>query len=46
MAYDPATDRIYLVTAEFGSRPAPTAENPRPRPSMIPGSFEIIVVGR
>ena len=29
MAYDPATDRIYLVTAEFGPRPAPTAENPR-----------------
>jgi len=46
MAYDPATDRIYLVTAEFGPRPAPTAENPRPRPSMIPGSFEVIVAGR
>jgi YVTN family beta-propeller protein len=46
MAYDPATDRVYLVTAEFGPRPAATADNPRPRPAMIPGSFEIIVVGR
>jgi YVTN family beta-propeller protein len=46
MAYDPATDRIYTVTAEFGPRPAATAENPRPRPPMTPGSFEIIVIGR
>ena len=46
MAYDPATDRIYLVTADFGPRPAATAENPRPRPPMIPGSFEILVVSR
>ena len=46
MTYDPSTDRVYLVTADFGPRPAATAENPRPRPPMIPGSFEIIVVGR
>ena len=46
MAYDPGTDRLYLVTAEFGARPAPTAANPHPRPSIVPGSFEIIVVGR
>ncbi len=46
MAYDAATDRAYLVTADFGPRPAATPENPRPRPPMIPGSFEIIVIGR
>jgi DNA-binding beta-propeller fold protein YncE len=46
MAYDAAADRIYLVTAEFGPRPEPTAENPRPRPPMIPGSFVVLVVGR
>ncbi len=46
MAYDAATDRIYLVTADFGPRPAPTPENPRPRPAMLPGSFTVIVVGR
>ena len=46
MAYDSATDRVYLVTAEFGPRPVATADNPRPRPSIVPGSFTILVVGR
>jgi YVTN family beta-propeller protein len=46
MAYDPATDRVYLVTAEFGPRPAPTADSPHPRPAVVPGSFTVIVVGR
>ncbi len=46
MAYDSAADRIYLVTAEFGPRPEPTPENPRPRPAIIPGSFVVLVVGR
>lgn len=46
MTYDPATDRVYLVTAEFGAPPAPTADHPHPRPSIVPGSFEIIVIGR
>jgi YVTN family beta-propeller protein len=46
MAYDAATDRVYLVAAEFGPRPAPTPENPRPRPTLVPGSFTVIVVGR
>jgi len=46
MAYDSAADRIYLVTAEFGPRPEPTADNPRPRPVLVPGSFVVLVVGR
>lgn len=46
MTYDPMTDRAYLVTAKFGPRPAPTPENPRGWPPMIPGSFTVIVVGR
>jgi YVTN family beta-propeller protein len=46
MTYDSAADRIYLVTAEFGPRPAPTPENPRPRPALVPGSFVVLVVGR
>jgi len=46
MIYDPSTDRIYLSAAELGPRPAATPENPRPRPSMVPGSFTVIVVGR
>jgi YVTN family beta-propeller protein len=46
MAYDSAADRIYLVTAEMGPRPDPTADNPHPRPAIVPGSFTVIVVGR
>lgn len=46
MTYDPATDRLFMVTAEFGPRPQPTADNPRPRPAVLPGSFKVIVVGR
>jgi YVTN family beta-propeller protein len=46
MAYDAGTDRIYLVTAESGPRPAATPENPRPRAPMVPGTFTVLVVGR
>jgi DNA-binding beta-propeller fold protein YncE len=46
MAYDAATDRIYLVTAEVGPKPAPTAETPRPRAPIVPGTFTVLVVGR
>lgn len=46
MTYDAANDRVYLVTAQFGPRPQETAENPRPRPAIVPGSFTVIVVGR
>ena len=46
MTYDLSTDRVYLITADFGPRPDPTPANPRPRPPVIPGSFTVIVVGR
>jgi len=46
MAYDTATDRIYLVTAQFGPAPDPTPAMPRPRPTVIPDSFTVLVVGR
>ena len=46
MTYDEATDRAYVVTAEFGPRPQPTTDNPRPRPAILPGSFTVIVIGR
>jgi DNA-binding beta-propeller fold protein YncE len=46
MALDPTTHRIYLPTAEYGPAPAATKENPRPRPAMLPGSFQVVVVGR
>jgi YVTN family beta-propeller protein len=46
MALDESTGKIYLVTADFGPRPAPTAEHPHPRPSLVPGSFVVLVVSR
>jgi YVTN family beta-propeller protein len=45
MSLDPSTGRVYVVSAEFGPRSAPSAANPRPRPSILPGSFTVIVVG-
>ena len=46
MAVDEKKHRIYLSSAEFGSAPAPTEKQPRPRPPVIPDSFHIVVVGR
>jgi DNA-binding beta-propeller fold protein YncE len=45
MALDEKTHRIFLATAEFGPTPAPTAERPNPRPTIVPGTFTILVVG-
>jgi len=45
MTLDARTGRIFLTTAEFGTAPAPTAEQPRPRRPMVPGSFTLLVVG-
>lgn len=36
------THRIYLPTAEFGPRPAPTKEHPHQRPTLKPGSFVVL----
>jgi DNA-binding beta-propeller fold protein YncE len=44
MALDEHTHRLFLVTASFGPPPAATAENPRPRPAILPGTFRLLVV--
>jgi YVTN family beta-propeller protein len=46
LAYDDRTDRIYLVTAEFGPRPQPTVQTPHPRAPIVPDTLTILVVGR
>jgi YVTN family beta-propeller protein len=46
MTYDEATDRVYLVTAKFGPVPASTPQVQHPRPTALPDSFEVIVIGR
>ena len=45
MALDEATGKVYLVTADFGPAPPATAEQPHPRPALIPDSFVVLVVG-
>jgi DNA-binding beta-propeller fold protein YncE len=46
MALDPETHRIFLVTAKFGPPPAATAQQPHPRPAILPDTFEVLVVGK
>lgn len=46
MALDLKTHKIYLAVAEFGPAPAATADNPRPRPKLVPGSFKLLVVSQ
>jgi YVTN family beta-propeller protein len=45
MALDPASGKVYLVTADFGPAPPATAEQPHPRPALLPDSFVVLVVG-
>jgi YVTN family beta-propeller protein len=45
MALDEATGKVYLVTADFAATPPATAEQPHPRPALIPGSFVVLVTG-
>jgi len=46
MALDPKTHNLYLVTAQFGPRPAPTPQNPHGRPPILPDTFVVLVVGK
>lgn len=46
MELDPKTHRLFVVTNKMNPAPAPTADNPRPRATMVPGSFHLIVLGR
>jgi DNA-binding beta-propeller fold protein YncE len=46
MAWDDATGRVYVVTAQYGPRPAPTAENPHPWPTIVKDTFTVLVIGR
>ena len=42
IALDTTTRHLFVPTAKFGATPAPTAERPRPRPAIEPGTFEVI----
>jgi YVTN family beta-propeller protein len=46
MALDEKTHAVYLATAQFGPPPAPTAQQPHPRPAILPNTFTILEVGQ
>lgn len=43
---DPKTHHLFVSTAQYGETPAPTAENPNPRPKVVPGTFMVLEYGR
>jgi len=46
LALDDKTHEVFLVTAKFGAPPAPTAEQPHPRHSILPDTFVVLVLGK
>ncbi len=44
MAFDSLTGTAYVPSAQFGPPAAPTADHPKPRPSIIPGTFQLLVL--
>jgi DNA-binding beta-propeller fold protein YncE len=46
MALDSKTHNVFTVTAKFGPPPAATADNPHPRRTILPDTFEVLVLGK
>ncbi len=46
IALDETTHQLYLPTAQLGPPPAAAAHRPHPRPSIVPGTFEMLVLNR
>jgi hypothetical protein len=46
ITFDPKTGHVFTVTAQYGPAAVPTAAVPRPRPPMLPDSFELLVIGK
>jgi YVTN family beta-propeller protein len=46
MALDTKTHQVYTVTANFGPPPAATPQQPHPRPSILPDTFVVLVLGK
>jgi DNA-binding beta-propeller fold protein YncE len=44
MAVDAKTHRVFLPSADFIPAPPATPENPKPRRTMVPGSFRVLVL--
>jgi hypothetical protein len=46
MTLDTKTHTLYLSAASLGAAPAPTADRPHPRPSIVPDSFKVLIVAK
>ena len=46
MALDTKTHDLFTVTAKFGPPPPTTADNPHPRRTILPDTFEVLVLGK
>jgi len=46
MTLDSKTHKVFTVTAGFGPAPAATAAQPHPRPSILPDTFVVLVLGK
>jgi outer membrane protein assembly factor BamB len=46
MGLDPTTHRVFVVSAKFAPAAQPTPANPRPRPTVVPGTFTMMVIER
>jgi hypothetical protein len=46
MGLDTKTHNLFVDTADFAEAAAPTAEQPHPRRTAVPGTFRVLVYGR
>lgn len=46
LGLDESTHRIFVPSASFGPTPAPSAENPKGRPQVLPGTFNVQIFSR
>jgi len=46
MALDHKTHRLFIDTGDFAPAAAPTAEQPKPQPTPVSGTFRLLVYGR
>jgi DNA-binding beta-propeller fold protein YncE len=46
IALDTKTHNVFTVTAKFGPPPAATADNPHPRRTILPDTFEVLVLAK
>lgn len=46
MTFDSKSKHIFTATPQFGETPAATADNPKPRPAILPGTFMLLEYGK